>query len=249
MILSLCVSALLGAGPVKPAAPTSQPTAPAKAPVKIPQSSGAAAKPAPAIAKLDIVVERKRNGRIEAVDPATVFASGDLVRFRFKSNFTGYLYVMNTGTSGEHTVLFPREDTGQENRIETGRDYLIPMTEAGWFQITGPAGHEVMYWLVSLTAREARVPARPPGAPVVAPPPDDARITPRCDDAIFRARGECLDPTAGPKPAGASVPAPLEPFSAPARELTVLKSGKSTAVAVPSSQQTPFLYTFRLAHK
>jgi hypothetical protein len=243
--LSLTASYSFAAGgPAKPAAPPKAPAA-AKAATK----PAAKLAPVPAIAKLDILVERKRTDRIERVDPATVFNAGDLVRFRFRSNFPGFLYVMNEGTSGAYTLLFPRADTGEENRIEAGKEYRIPMTEEGWFQIAGPAGHEVMYWLISVDRRESRtfpLPALPSTAEATG---SDARITPRCDDAIFRARGECLDPAAGPQVPGENLPSNLTPYAVPARDLTVLKSGKSTAVAVPSSQRAPFLYTFRLAHR
>jgi len=242
--LLACWIALGAGGPTKPAASAkpaaaqAKPTAPAKANA-----------PTPAIAKLDILVERKRAGKVERVDPATIFDPGDLVRFRFRSNFAGFLYVMNQATSGDYTLLFPRADTGEENRIATGQEYVIPMTDEGWFQIAGPAGHEVLYWLISVEPRAQRTftsPALPAAASAPAP---DAQMTPRCDDAIFRARGECLDAAAGPQAPGENLPPNLTPYAAPARDLTVLKSGKNTAVAVPSSQHAPFLYTFRLAHR
>jgi hypothetical protein len=55
---------------------------------------------------------------------------------------------MNHGTSGNYSLLFPRDETGRENRIESGKEYRIPATEA-WFRIDGPPGHDIVYWLVS----------------------------------------------------------------------------------------------------
>ena len=52
-----------------------------------------------------------------SIDPALVLAQGDRVRFRFRTNFDGYLYVMNQSTSGKYEQLFPRDETGQDNRI------------------------------------------------------------------------------------------------------------------------------------
>jgi hypothetical protein len=205
------------------------------------------------IQKVEIGVERKAGARVERMDPNHVFEQGDLVRFRFKPSFAGYLYVMDHSTSGKYLLLFPKEETGLDNRIVADRSYLLPMTESGWFRVEGPAGHEVLYWFVS--------PARlnEPGAgtfpipklPAEAPPLDPA-ITPRCDDAIFRARGECLDVTAGAKPIRDQdeVPANLSGLpGAGARELTVTKSDKQTSVVLPPGENEPFLYTFRLAHR
>ena len=43
------------------------------------------------------------------------------MRFRFRTNFDGYLYVTNLGTSGKYEQLFPRQETGQDNRITPPR--------------------------------------------------------------------------------------------------------------------------------
>ena len=70
------------------------------------------------------------------------------MRFRYRANFAGYLYVVNRSTSGKVEQLFPREETGQDNRIAAGKQYTIPSTDA-IFRIAGPAGHELIYWLAS----------------------------------------------------------------------------------------------------
>lgn len=203
--------------------------------------------------RVQVTVERLRNGKAQAMDPGFVFDSGDLVRFRFSSTFSGYLYVMNQTTSGRYVGLFPNEETGTQNRIEAGREYLVPMTESGWFRLEGPAGHEVVYWLVSPVRLDEgsggrlRVERPPAAAPALNP-----AITPRCDDAIFRARGECIDSTAGLKPVkpGQMLPRNLEGFaSAAERDMTMVKSNKSSAVSVPAGSEGPFIYTLRLAHR
>ena len=51
------------------------------------------------------------------------------MRFRFKSNFKGYLYVINHSTSGTSTLMFPRQDTGSMNQIEAGKEYVVPATK------------------------------------------------------------------------------------------------------------------------
>ncbi|MBI5083283.1 MAG: DUF4384 domain-containing protein [Acidobacteria bacterium] len=213
-----------------------------------------AARPAADAAKrVEIVVERQKAGRVEAMDPNHVFDSGELVRFRFRASFNGYLYVMNHSTSGQYVLLFPKEETGRQNRIEAGREYLVPMTESGWFRLEGPPGHEVVYWLVS----PVKLSESDSGRPVVAKLPAPARplnpsITPRCDDAIFRARGECIDNSAGLKALKKDTPLPenlLKYDSIKARDLTMVKTSKAAAVSAADQTDEPFIYTLRLAHR
>src|SRR5947209_10305856 len=97
---------------------------------------------------VEIVLERSESNSFKTIDPGLVLAPGDLVRFRFRATFDGYLYVINSGTSGGQSLLFPGDTTGRNNRVEAGREYLVPATGAS-FQVAGPAGHDVVYWLIS----------------------------------------------------------------------------------------------------
>lgn len=202
-----------------------------------------------AVRKITVTVERKTGNQVELMDPAHVFATGELVRFRFQANFPGYLYVLNHSTSGRDVLLFPKEETGLDNRIDKDREYLMPMTESGWFRMEGPAGHEVTYWVVSPAKLTGRLGSL---SQETAPPPASS-MTPRCDDSIFRARGDCVDVTAGPQPvrSRAEVPESLSGLiGANPRELTMTKSGqRATSVLVPKGENEPLIYTFRLAHK
>ncbi len=203
--------------------------------------------------KIEVTVERKTGDQIERTDPNHVFEQGDLVRFRFKSSFSGFLYVMDQSTSGKYLLLFPKEDAGMENRIERNRAYVMPMTESGWFRVEGPAGHEILYWLVSPASLAGgktgsfAIPPLPAESEPVSPP-----MKPRCDDSIFRARGECLDNTAGAKPVSKAsvVPPGLGAIAGQTpRELTVMKSDRKTTIVANQVENAPFFYTFRLAHK
>src|ERR1700722_20673802 len=71
--------------------------------------------------KIKIVLERFQNSSWTAVDPGLVFEQGDRVRFRVTTNFDGYLYVVNYGTSGNYSVLFPSADAGSDNKISNGQ--------------------------------------------------------------------------------------------------------------------------------
>ena len=76
--------------------------------------------------RMEILLERLDGDTWHTIDPGLVLAQGDRVRFRFRTNFDGYLYVMNQSTSGKYEQLFPREETGQDNRIAAGKEYQVP---------------------------------------------------------------------------------------------------------------------------
>jgi hypothetical protein len=197
---------------------------------------------------MEITLERQQGANWVVVDPGFVFATGDRLRFRFRADFNGYLYVMDYGTSGKYSLLFPREETGEDNRIEAGKEYRIPATES-WFRVDGPPGHDLVYWLVSplpLAQGAAGIPVLPKDRQ----PPKT--LLPRCDDSIFRARGLCIDSSAGlrPVPEAEELPENLRDIPrARSRELIIVKKGESTLVSVPATLTGPVIYEFRLAHK
>ncbi|SPE39979.1 conserved exported hypothetical protein [Candidatus Sulfopaludibacter sp. SbA3] len=153
--------------------------------------------------RMEIQLERLDGAAWHTIDPGLVLQQGDRVRFRFRTNFDGYLYVMNQSTSGKYEQLFPRDETGKDNRITANKEYQVPATSTA-FKIAGPAGHEIVYWLIT--------PARlTDSAPHIERPTSPAKpltLIPRCDDAVLKARGDCIDTSAGPKlvPRGEQVP-------------------------------------------
>ena len=202
---------------------------------------------------MEITVQRLENGVWKLADPGSFLTGTTRVRFRYRANFAGYLYVVNRSTSGKTEQLFPREETGQDNRIAAGKDYTIPATDA-IFRIAGPAGHELIYWLASpveLTKDTAKPEPEVSSSPAVAKPrPED--LIPRCDDAIFRARGDCVDSSAGPQGIAEGEPLPQGMAGAGAatpRDLLFLRREKTTVVASQVPLTGPVIYEFRLAHK
>ncbi|MFN0106649.1 MAG: DUF4384 domain-containing protein [Bryobacteraceae bacterium] len=193
--------------------------------------------------RLEITIEKRETGAWKAMDPGHVFREGDQLRFRFKSNQPGFLYVVNEGTSGEQSTLFPSEEAGTDNKIEPSREYIIPAT-AGAFRITGPKGYDTVYWVLS-PVRIAGAPAK--YKPLPAPPAPGqvpANLSPRCDDTVLKARGECVDAGGGLKPN----PVPgLRP-----RELFFVRKGDQSIVSVPPikvAPSAPITYQFRIAHQ
>ena len=184
--------------------------------------------------RMEITLERREGAAWKAVDPGLVMAAGDKVRFRFKSNFKGYLYVTNHSTSGTTTLLFPRQDTGSANRIEAAKDYVVPATAGGAFRVAGPAGFDIISWMVSPVALNA------PSIPEHPEVPPDVELKPRCDDSIFKARGDCVDTSAGPKP---------QADGDSSKDLVFMRQKNSSVIASPKPLKGPVIYEFRLAHK
>lgn len=221
-------------------------------------AAGFAARAADAPAnRMEITLERHENGQWRRVDPQTVLGHHDQIRFRYKSNFPGFLYVMNRGSSGDYVKLFPSSEAGEKNRVEANREYMVPATETGAFRVDGPPGQDTVYWMVMpMEINGARQPDPPPAYRPLPPPPKDpeppASMTPRCDDTIWKARGECLDRSAGVKASTGTLPSNLSSIpGAQSRELLFLhdKNKTSSVVSSPAPLGGPVVYEFRISHK
>lgn len=213
------------------------------------QTTPAAKAPAPKVEgrpTLEIELERKLpDGKVGPESPTHVFATGDTIRIRVTSDYDGYLYVMDQGTSGHFSTVFPSLAAGSDNQVHRGQSYLIPSTDDGWFEVSGPAGFDVLYFLLS-----PETIVSPTASSFVAPGPISS-LKPRCNDAVFRARGECMDTSAGPAPLPKSttLPAPIAPIAATAsRDIIVTKKKDGVTVTSEGSKTAPVIYVFRLAH-
>lgn len=200
--------------------------------------------------RMEIMLERLDGDTWHTIDPGLVLAQGDRVRFKYRTNFDGYLYVMNQSTSGKYEQLFPRDETGQDNRLVAGKDYQVP-SNSTLFRIAGPAGHEIVYWLVTPARLTGPAPRYqlPPASDKKTPP----TLIPRCDDAILRARGDCVDSTAGPKlvPRDAEIPQNLAQAAGQSdpRDLLFMRQKNTAVISSPEPLTGPVLYQFRLAHR
>ena len=234
----LCLALLLLAAPHAAAIPLNVASA---------QASTSAAAAAPAATKtLQIIVEKKLpDGTAQSMTPTHVFQTGDIIRLRLVSHFDGFLYMMDQGSSGQFSTVFPSVAAGSDNRIAEGKTYLVPATTDGWFELTGPPGFDVFYFLLSPSAL-----ATPAASSFVSPGPASS-LLPRCNDAAFRARGECNDISAGPAalPRNAPLPAPLAPIAgAASRDITIVRKKDEVTVKSGGAKTAPVIYTFRLAH-
>jgi hypothetical protein len=204
---------------------------------------------------MQLVLERRVGKTVQQTSPQHVFAAGDFVRFRFTPSFDGYLYVMDQSTSGKYLVLFPSSGSRETNQVIHGKEYFIPASSTSWFRVDNPPGYEKIFFLIS-PARLEKEPSQ--NAPSEGPPPAPAPITtpaelmPRCDDSVFRARGECVDVAAGPRaiPKEDKLPESLPATAAgTSRDITVINKSNSSVVAPGDTNGTPLIYEFRLAHR
>jgi hypothetical protein len=205
--------------------------------------------------RVDLVLEKKDGNSARAMDPAHVFAEGDFIRFRLRSGVNGFLYVINRGSSGKYQQLFPANQDNQDRSVKAGKEYLVPDSSDGWFRVEAPAGYENVYFLISPMDLGKSL-NTPPG-----PEPMDERhpatepfatATPRCDDQLFRARGDCLDTGAGLKPLqhGEKLPETLSQVpAATSRDLVVVKGSNDTSVSSTEPFDAPVIYHFKIAHK
>jgi hypothetical protein len=202
---------------------------------------------------ISIRLEQKVGDSTKTVQQNKVFRNGEILRFRLTSRIAGYLYVVDKGSSGQTTTLFPiAAGTGAQNRIQPDQTMVVPAIGDGWFEVSGPSGFDTIYILVSaspILIPPAAVPESPENRQNPAPPPSN--LLPRCDDQIFKARGDCVDPSAGaaPLPPDAPVPRELVPFAkSAARDIILTDDGDEVTVKAAPSAKLPLIYTFRLAH-
>lgn len=204
---------------------------------------------------LTLRLEEKTGDTTKTVAQNTVFKSGNILRFRLTSRIEGYLYILDKGTTGETATLFPASDTPNgNNRIAPGQSMVVPANGDGWFEVSGPSGFDTIYILVSagpITIPPAAQPQGPGAESPQTPQPAPPNLLPRCDDEVFKARGECIDQSAGIAPLGPNAPVPREliPLArTAARDIILTDDADGVTVKAAPDARLPLIYTFRLAH-
>src|SRR5262249_3390019 len=70
---------------------------------------------------------------------------GDRISLSFTTNRDAYVTLVNVGTSGEVTILFPNRFSGGHG-VKAGKTYTVPETADSYeLQLKGPAGAELVY--------------------------------------------------------------------------------------------------------
>lgn len=188
-----------------------------------------------------VTIERMENGNWQRSDPRTVFRPKDEVRFQFRSTFDGYLYVLNRTGSGQYMWIYPSPDAGTDNRVQPNHSYLIPSTD-GAFSIPETPGFDVVYWILSPTElRDLNLPPADPAA--------KSTLVPRCRESELRARGSCLDDSAGARVSD-SLPKSLQATSPlRGRELKLDRTQDSSHIRFSGISGRTLIYEFWIAHR
>jgi hypothetical protein len=129
------------------------------------------------------------------------------------------------------------------------RDYQVPSTSYA-FRISGPPGYETVYWLVAPALLTEPPPRFDPVPPRFQSKP--LNLTPRCDDAILKSRGDCIDHSAGPRlvPRGEDLPQTLADAAGQGpRDLLFMRQQDTNVISSPVPLAGPVIYEFKLAHK
>lgn len=98
--------------------------------------------PAPAAGARDIVVAGRKK--------KTIYRIGQKIVVGFRANRDCYLTLLNIGTSGKLTVLFPNS-LHKDNFLQAGRDYQIPASNDEFeYELQGPTGIEKIKAIATL---------------------------------------------------------------------------------------------------
>jgi hypothetical protein len=80
----------------------------------------------------------------------TRYRVGDRLSLSFETNRDAFLTIVNVGTSGEVTILYPNRFSGGHG-VKAGRTYRIPEASDSYeLELKGPPGVELVYALLTL---------------------------------------------------------------------------------------------------
>ncbi len=92
---------------------------------------------------------RDEKGKYQDVSPTAVFHSGDYLHLSVMANQPGFLYVIQQGSSGKWSALFPAADSAPDaNQVVAGTVTEIP-SGSGAFQFNSTPGQEKLFIVVS----------------------------------------------------------------------------------------------------
>lgn len=193
---------------------------------------------------IEVTIEQRVGSEWKPVSAQKVFRANDIVRFRFRSQIPGYLYVLNNESDGVKTWLYPRAEMGGSNYVDVDNVYIIPNAK-GSFTVGGQPGFDVTYWMISPTslAVDSSINGTKGDKP--------SSLLPRCDGPL-RARGGCEDKQAGGHPVtdpGDVPPAFASSGSLVSRDLTFDSGKPSVQISTPEASSGSIIYALWIAHK
>ncbi len=100
-------------------------------------------------------LERGAAGGYSEVLPSSTFHAGDKIRLSIMPNQSGYLYIIQRGTSGTWSSLFPdAKSTNGSNQLKAGQLYEFPPGENAGFQFDEHAGTERIFLVYARSEAE-----------------------------------------------------------------------------------------------
>lgn len=102
------------------------------------------------------------SGELKRTSSSATFKRGDRIKVSLRSNQDGYLYVINMGSTGASTVLFPTESSQGMNLVLANQVLEIPPN--GFFRFDENPGEEVLLVMLSPTPINGGVPGGAPPA-------------------------------------------------------------------------------------
>ncbi len=122
-------------------------------------------------------------GDWRAVDPDTVFRSGDRIRLAVEANANAFLYVVSEGSSGRGQLIYPYRNASETSyAVEPFKTYIVPNPKEGYFRFDDQAGNEKLFVVLS-RSREASLDRF---LPAVQDQKTPAPSTPKRDDREWR---------------------------------------------------------------
>jgi hypothetical protein len=94
-----------------------------------------------------MTIELRRNGKVSWVSPNATFRSGDEIKFHFTTNFSGYVAILQQGSTGNRSILFPNR--GADNRVRLNVDNVIPAKRDDWIVFDRHPGVEKLTFIMS----------------------------------------------------------------------------------------------------
>jgi hypothetical protein len=99
------------------------------------------------------LIEAAHPGGTQVTDART-FQSGDRIRLHFRSNGNGHIVIVQLGSSGTSSILFPDRQKGlDENLVRANRDAILPSARH-WFKFDEQAGTEKLLVLFGRTQKD-----------------------------------------------------------------------------------------------
>lgn len=97
------------------------------------------------------LLRRGANGEYDEAAPGTVFHSGEAIRLSFLANQAGYFYVIEQGSTGTWSPIFPPPNSAASaNRIAAGQLQTVPSGKR-FFLFDQNPGDEKLYVILSRT--------------------------------------------------------------------------------------------------